>query len=615
MRRILLTALLAAPLFASCARGDGEAEAPRGARTADAVASPEAGLPEAAAPEEDAATGPWAVVAAHPLATEAGADVLAAGGSAVDAAVAIQAMLTLVEPQSSGLGGGAFMLHYDASTATLTAWDGRETAPESAHPEMFLTPDGTPMGFYDAVTSGYSVGVPGVVAMLGAAHEREGRLAWPDLLAPAEATARDGFTVTPRLAGLLARLPRLGQSEGARALYFGADGAPLRAGDTLRNPAYAATLRTLAEEGPASFYTGSVAREILAAVNAVTGEATMTPADLAGYEPVRREPVCAPVTDLSVCSMGPPSSGGVTLLQILSLTEAARAGGRDPLLAYTEASRLAYADRDRYLADPDFMRLGEMDADALVEGLLAPGYLDARTGLIGDAPLPAPEAGEPAAPPLREGLLRERLGRDASYELPSTSHFSVRDAYGNVVSMTTSVEFAFGSHIVAGGMILNNQLTDFSRTPDEDGAPIANAPAAFKRPRSSMTPVIALDAQDRPVLAIGSPGGPAIIGYVARTLEGRLMDGLSLQAAVERPHVVTARGGVATEADALAEALGALGYEAQVRELTSGLYGFEVIYESGGDADEGGAAAVADIRPAVDPRREGTARTGRLAAE
>ena len=602
MRRILSTALLAALLAApltGCARGDGEAEAPADAASADAVASVEAGLPEAPAPQ---ATGPWAVVAAHPLATEAGAGVLAAGGSAVDAAVAVQAMLTLVEPQSSGLGGGAFMLFADASTGEITAWDGRETAPESAHAEMFLTEAGTPMGFYDAVTSGYSVGVPGVVAMLGAAHERHGRLAWPDLLTPAAETAEAGFTVTPRLAGLLARLPRLAQSDGARALYFTTEGAPLRAGDTLRNPDYARTLRTLAAEGPASFYTGSVAGEIAAAVNAVTGEETMTADDLAGYEPIRREPVCAPVAAVTVCSMGPPSSGGVTLLQILAMTEDARARGLDPLLAYTEASRLAYADRDRYLADPAFMRFGDLDADGVVQGLLAPSYLDARAGLIGEAPLPAPEAGEPGAP-LREGRLRAPLGDDASYELPSTSHFSVRDAYGNVVSMTTSVEFAFGSHIVAGGMILNNQLTDFSRTPDEDGAPIANAPAPSKRPRSSMTPVIALDAAGRPVLAIGSPGGPAIIGYVARALEGRLMDGMDLQAAVERPHVVTARGGVATETPALASELEALGYEARVRELTSGLYGFEVAYD--GDA-------VAAILPAVDPRREGTARTGRL---
>ena len=588
---------LALALLAACGRGNGEAEAPRDASAADAVASVEEGLPEATSEQ---ATGPWAVVAAHPLATEAGADVLSAGGSAVDAAVAVQAMLTLVEPQSSGLGGGAFMLHYDASAETLTAWDGRETAPASARGDLFMR-DGRPMGFYDAVTSGYSVGVPGVVAMLGAAHERHGRLGWADLLAPAEETAREGFTVTPRLAGLLARLPRLAQSEGARALYFGADGAPLRAGETLRNPDYARTLNVLAAEGPASFYTGSVAGEILAAVNAVTGEVTMTADDLAAYEPIPREAVCAEVAAFDVCSMGPPSSGGVTLLQILSLTEAGRDRGLDPLLAYTEASRLAYADRDRYLADPAFMRFGEMDAGGIVSGLLAEDYLDARGALITDTPLSAPEAGEPGPPSMREG----RLGTDASYELPSTSHFSVRDAYGDVVSMTTSVEFAFGSHIVAGGMILNNQLTDFSRTPDEEGAPIANAVAAGKRPRSSMTPVIAFDAEGRPVIAIGSPGGPAIIGYVARTLEGRLFDGLTIQDAVERPHVVTARGGVATEADAVAEALRTLGYEAQVRELTSGLYGFEVAYEGG---------RVADIRPAVDPRREGEAAMGGLAA-
>ena len=605
MQRITAVIGLASLLLLSaCARGDGDAGAPDDARAADGVASVETGLPEAGAARPEV-TGPWAVTAAHPLATEAGARILAEGGTAVDAAVAVQAMLTLVEPQSSGLGGGAFMLLFDASTGEITTYDGRETAPASAAPDMFLTPDGTPMGFYDAVTSGYSVGVPGVVAMLGAAHERHGRMPWPDLLQDAERTASEGFTVTPRLAGLLARIPRLSQSEAARALYFSADGSPLRAGDTLVNAPYAQTLRTLAAEGPASFYTGTIAGQILEAVNAVTGEETLTPGDLAGYEPLRRSPVCAEVASVSVCSMGPPSSGGITLLQILTLTEAARAAGTGPLLAYTEASRLAYADRDRYLADPAFMRLGDMDGDAIVQGLLAPAYLEARGRLITDAPMEAPEPGEPTSPAQRDGSLRDRLADDRSYELPSTSHFSVRDAYGNVVSMTTSVEFAFGSHIVAGGMILNNQLTDFSREPSADGTPIANAPAPGKRPRSSMTPVIVLDEAERPVIAIGSPGGPAIIGYVARTLEGRLMDDLTLQEAVERPHLVTARGGVATEDEATAEALRALGYEARTRELTSGLYGFELSY----DGDE-----VADIAPAVDPRREGRFETGRLVA-
>ena len=591
MRATPLVSLLALLAAAACARGDGEPAVPEDAEVG--VAAIEEGLPEA--PTGEAATGPWAVAAAHPLATDAGARVLAEGGSAVDAAVAVQAVLGLVEPQSSGLGGGAFMLFYDASTGTVTAFDGRETAPASANGRMFLKDDGTPMGFYDAVTSGRSVGVPGAVAMLALAHERHGRLEWGELFADAEGLAADGFTVTPRLAGLLSRLPRLKEQEAAAALFFGADGNPLSEGDRLVNPAYAETVRTLRDQGPASFYTGGIAEEIVRTVNARAGEGTMTMADLAAYQPVIREPVCAEVAALEVCSMGPPSSGGVTLLQILGLYEAAVARGADPMLAYVEGSRLAYADRDRYLADPAYMRVGEADADAVVTGLLSGDYLSARGGLIGDAPAEAVEAGEPVAmlaPP----------ADNAGYEMPSTSHFSVRDAYGNVVSMTTTVEFAFGSHLVAGGMILNNQLTDFAREPSPE-APAANAPAPGKRPRSSMTPVIALEG-GAPVVAIGSPGGPAIIGYVAKTLRERMFHGASLQEAVEAPHAVTARGGIAVETEAQADALRGLGYEdVQVRELTSGLYGFEVVYDEDG--------AVADVLPAVDPRREGTFETGR----
>lgn len=596
MRTLLLTTtlLLAACALSSCARGDGEAEAPAEARTTDAVASVEEGRAEVGAGRDaPAADERWAVAAAHPLATEAGARILSEGGTAVDAAVAVQAVLTLVEPQSSGLGGGAFMLFYDASTDAVTAYDGRETAPASAAPDMFLTEAGTPVPFYDAVTSGRSVGVPGVVAMLALAHERHGRLGWADLFADAERHAEDGFAVTPRLAGLLERIPRLRRTPAAAELFYEADGTALDAGDTLRNPAYAATLRTLAAGGPASFYTGSVADEIVAAVNERAGPGTMTREDLAGYRPVAREPVCAEVVTYDVCSMGPPSSGGVTVLQVLELFERAYGPNTGVLLPYVEASRLAYADRDRYLADPDYMGVGEADGAAVTQALLAAPYLDARAALIGEVPAEAAQAGEPVAPPVREGR-----AANEGYSLPSTSHFSVRDAYGNVVSMTTSVEFAFGSHLMAGGMILNNQLTDFARDPSETEEPAANAPAPGKRPRSSMSPVIALE-DGEPVIAIGSPGGPAIIGYVARTLIGRLFLDQTLQEAVERPHVVTAREGVTAETEEVAEELRAAGYEdVTVRDLTSGLYGFEVV----GD----------EVVPAVDARREGTFESGEL---
>ena len=588
-RRLPLLLLLG---LAACARGDGEAQAPTQAE--DGVADVGEGLPEAPETDEDGGLGAWAVASAHPLATEAGARVLSQGGSAVDAAVAVQSVLGLVEPQSSGLGGGAFMLLHDASTGETLAYDGRETAPASATEEMFLKEDGTPMGFLDAVTSGRSVGVPGAVGMLALAHASHGRLDWSELFAEAETFAADGFTVTPRLAGLLARLPRLAEHPNARALYFDAEGRPLRAGDRLVNAPYAETIRALRDEGPATFYTGSVAEEIVRVVNERAGPGTLTMEDMAGYEPVLREPVCADVAAFEVCSMGPPSSGGVTLLQILTLYEDAAERGTDPLLAYVEASRLAYADRDAFLADPAWMAIGEADAEAVVAGLLSGGYLEGRGGLIGDAPAETVEAGEPIA-------LLSPPADNAGYELPSTSHFSIRDADGNVVSMTTSVEFAFGSHLVAGGMILNNQLTDFAREPSPD-EPAANAPAPGKRPRSSMTPVIAYEG-GQPVIAIGSPGGPAIIGYVAKTLRERIFEGESLQAAVEAPHVVTARGGVAVETEGAAEALRALGYAPQVRELTSGLYGFEVVYGEDGQAR--------DILPAVDPRREGTFETGR----
>ncbi|MBB4659233.1 gamma-glutamyltransferase family protein [Parvularcula dongshanensis] len=588
-RTIFFASLL---VLAACARGDGEAAAPKDAERADGVASVGEGLPEADRP---AATGEWAVAAAHPLATEAGAEVLARGGSAIDAAIAIQATLGLVEPQSSGLGGGAFMLYWDAETKRMTAYDGREIAPASAGPDMFMTEAGTPMGFYDAVTSGFSVGVPGAVGMLGLAHEQHGRLDWASLFEAPERHAAEGFTVTPRLSELLGQLPRLKQSPAAAALFYHEDGTPVQPGETLRNPAYAETLRRLADEGPGTFYTGQVAQEIVEAVTAKTGPGVLTMDDMAAYEPMVREPVCGPVLTYEVCSMGPPSSGGVTLLEILMmLGDRIEPGAAydQALLPYVEASRLAYADRDRYLADPDYMAVGNASAEEIVTGLTNGAYLEGRSALIGEAPLPSVEPGEPVAQPIREGR-----ADDDSYGLPSTSHFSVRDAYGNVVSMTTSVEFAFGSHLMAGGMILNNQLTDFSREPGDEDAPVANAPAPGKRPRSSMTPVIVLE-NEAPFIAIGSPGGPAIIGYVAKTLMWRMFLGDDIQSAVERPHVVTARDSVTAEDEATANALRALGYEPQVRALTSGLYGFQV------DGN--------DVLPAVDPRREGTFETGTL---
>ena len=546
--------------------------------------------PAVGAPGE---TVPWVVVSADRRASEAGAAVLARGGNAIDAAITVQTVLGLVEPQSSGLGGGAFMLYYDASSKAVKAYDGREVAPFSAAPDMFLQEDGTPMPFYDAVTSGLSVGVPGAVAMLSLAHAEHGVLEWSSLFAPAETLARDGFQVSPRLNYLLGRFTKFAETEAANATYYTADGEPLAEGATVLNTAYADTVRAIAEGGAAAFYTGEIAEQIVAAVNAKAGEGTMTLEDLASYQPTKRRPVCLVALAHEICSMGPPSSGGVTVLQILSLFEQSMgdtdAPSAEAWAKYLEASRLAFADRNHYLADPSAMGGEGVDARDIVEGLISAPYLADRATLIGDSAAETVEHGDPLA----NGFNDERAA-DASPELPGTSHFSIRDSQGNVVSMTTTVEFAFGSHLMAGGFVLNNQLTDFSFVPEVDGVPVANAAAPGKKPRSSMAPVIVLDEDRNPVIAIGSPGGPAIIGYVAQTLIGALDWDMDLQAAVDMPRLVAPRGSVIAEEGmdpTMVTALEDFGYDVTVRELTSGLNGFRL----SGD----------DISIAADTRREG----------
>ncbi|MEM9420939.1 MAG: gamma-glutamyltransferase family protein [Pseudomonadota bacterium] len=538
-------------------------------------------------------TPTWAVTTAHPLATKAGANILSAGGSAADAAVAVQAVLGLVEPQSSGLGGGAFMLHYDANTGELTSFDGREIAPASAIPGLFLKENGTPMGFYDAVTSGYSVGVPGAVAMLGEVHSQYGKMPWADLFVDAEQLAQTGFPMTDRMSSLAERMVRLKDNDAPRALYFDDSGIPHKGGTVITNPAYAETIRQIAQGGAGAFYQGPIANAIVAAVNEKTGTETLKPADLAAYKPTERAPVCGPFLTYKVCTMGPPSSGGVTLLQILGLVEKdgrALTQGPKAWAQYVEASRLAYADRDLYLGDPIAMGDEQTTADDIVSGLISAPYLHKRAKLIGDEAAEMVEPGDPLAAPLKD-----KRAPDASPNLPGTSHFSIRDQYGNIVSMTTTVETAFGSHLMAGGMLLNNQLTDFSFLPERNGIPVVNAVAPGKKPRSSMTPVVVFDEEGAPVMAIGSPGGPAIIGYVAKTLLASLAWEMDLQAAIDLPNVVTPRGKVLVEdsADAsLVEALNAYGYDVTNRALTSGLYGFAITEDS--------------IQSGVDPRRDGT---------
>lgn len=526
------------------------------------------------------------VAAANPHASSAGLEVLKRGGSAVDAAVAVQATLSLVEPQSSGLGGGAFMMVYDAQTRTVRVYDGRETAPSGASPDMFLGADGKPLPFAEAVVSGRATGAPGVVAMLAAAHEDFGKLRWSTLFEGPARLAETGFAVSPRLGGFLrGAFPQNAQPD-VKAYFSGADGAPLAVGETLRNPTYAATLRTLAEQGPRAFYEGPIADAIVSRVQSEPLPGTLTKTDLAVYRAIEREPLCRPFRVWIVCAPPPPSSGAA-VLQALMLIEAAGDGPGDPDSAeawwtYVEALRLMYADRDRYVGDPAFV-------DVPVEGLLDPEYVAARADLIGDASGPAPQPGSP------EGA-GERAP-DRTVEPEGTSHFVIVDAEGDVVSMTTSVESIFGTGRMAGGFFLNNQLTDFSFSPTErDGAPAANAAAPGKRPRSSMSPVIVLDRQGRFVAALGSPGGSNILAYNVKTLLGVLDWGLAMQQAIELPNVNGRGADYFGEADklppAVREALAARG--AVVRSGRGEGSGIQGVIVRDGRLDAG-----------ADPRREG----------
>ncbi len=555
------------------------------------------------------------ISAANPYAVEAGAEILAQGGSAVDAAVAVQAVLGLVEPQSSGLGGGAFMMFYDPATRRLETYDGREVAPAAAAPDRFLLPSGEPMGFLDAVVGGLSVGVPGAVRMLDLAHREHGSLPWPELWAPAIRLSDEGFELSPRLNGLLQQIPRLKQLPAAAAYFYGEDGAPHPVGHFLKNPAYARTLRLIAEGGADAFYSGEIAAEIVEAVNGAPNPGGMTLADLAAYQPVKREPVCSFYRAYQVCSMPPPSSGGVTLLQILAFLEpfdmkGAGAGSIESLHLLFEASRLAYADRNQYLGDLDqSSEESGLTQEQAIAGLLNPPYLAARAALIDRSKAAeAVEAGDPSMFPLADGAAPgawRNLSKDGSPEPPSTSHFVIVDGDGRVVSMTTTVEFAFGSHLMAGGMILNNQLTDFSFTPERDGRPVANAVAPGKRPRSSMTPVIVFDEDGAVWAATGSPGGPAIIGYVAKTLIALADWGMSMQAAIDFPNAVYPRGEPILESGGydsqIIEGLKRLGHNVTERDLNSGLHGFRRLDDGSYD---GGA----------DKRREGVWETGAVAS-
>jgi len=511
------------------------------------------------------------VAAANPLAVDAGYRMLKAGGSAVDAAIAVQLVLGLTEPQSSGLGGGAFLLVHDARTRKLFAYDGRETAPAAATPDRFLGKDGEPLAFFDAVVGGRSVGVPGVVRLLETAHRKHGRLAWSWLFGPAIELAEKGFAVSPRLHTLIATERNL--QGRAKAYFFDASGQALAVGTILRNPAYAATLRRIAKEGADAFYTGAIAQDIVDTVRAhPTNPGDIAIVDLANYRVAVREPVCDTYRRYRVCGMPLPSSGGLTVLQMLKILEPydIQSMGATSFWSVhflSEAGRLAYADRRVYEADPAFY--------TPPGGLLDDRYLQARSALITTTGSLGTAA--PGTPPEHDASSRKAaLGKDAALEFPSTSHISIVDAHGNAVSMTTTIEQAFGSQLMTkSGFLLNNELTDFSFVPFENGKPIANRVQANKRPRSSMAPTLVYDFAGRIYMVVGSAGGPMIINHVVKALLGALDWRLDPQAAIALPNVGSRNGPTElesnTKAASLSDKLRALGHEVRVADDTSGL--------------------------------------------
>jgi gamma-glutamyltranspeptidase/glutathione hydrolase len=528
------------------------------------------------------------VVAANPYAADAGLEILRAGGSAVDAAVAVQLVLGLVEPQSSGLGGGGFLLHWSARERRVRSYDGRETAPAAAGEDRFVEPSGRTTPFFDAVVSGRSVGVPGLPRLLELAHARHGRLPWARLFEPAIRLAEAGFAMSPRLHGLLARDKFLRADAAARALYYRDDGTPQPVGTRIANPAYAATLRAIAAQGADAFYSGPIAAAVVRAVHAAPRPGDMTLDDLAGYRAIERAPVCGNYGKRRICGMGPPSAGAVVVLQILGLLERsgfaqAAPGSAEAVHLFSEAGRLAYADRNHYIADPAF-------AAQPVAGLLAPDYLEARAKLIGERSMGAAEPGRPA------GVTA--LGPAHAGTGSGTTHFSIVDAAGDAVAMSASIENAFGARRMVRGFLLNNQLTDFAFDPRLRGAPAANRVQGGKRPRSTMSPTFVFAPDGSLELLLGSPGGRAIANFVAKVIVGVLDWRLDLQAAVELPNFGSTNGPTFIERgsdyERLAEALEARGHVLNLARMTSGVHVIQ--RRSGG------------WRGAADPRREGVAR-------
>jgi len=512
------------------------------------------------------------IATANPLATEAGFRILRQGGTATDAAIAAQLVLNLVEPQSSGIGGGAFIVHYQKHGDKLEAFDGRETAPSAATPTRFLDATGRPLEFLDAVVGGRSVGVPGTLRVLELAHKRHGRLKWSRLFLPAIGLAERGWTMSPRLHAALSNEKNLAKDPVAKAYFYRDDGTPHPVGTLIRNPEFAATLKRIANEGPDAFYKGDIAHDIVAKVRAhPTNPGDLTEADLAAYQAKVRTPVCGSYRVYRICGMPLPSSGGYAVLQMLGLLERFDLSRLEPasfiaVHLFAQAGNLAFADRNRYMADPDFVKLPD--------GLLDHDYLSERSSAIRpDRAFDRAEAGDPKASPRVRNVA---LADDASLEFPSTSHLSIVDRYGNALAMTTTIEDLFGSRQMVRGFLLNNELTDFSMAPAEGGKPVANRVEANKRPRSSMAPTIVFDRRGHVYAVVGSPGGSAIINYVAKTLVGMLDWKLDPQAAVDLPNFGSRNFGFVelekgTAAAALEPKLRALGHQVRVMDHNSGV--------------------------------------------
>ena len=533
----------------------------------------------------------WMVTAANPLATQAGADVLARGGNAIDAMVAVQLMLGLVEPQSSGIGGGAFLVYFDGKDKQLKTYDGRETAPLDATPRLFQDENGQPLKFYDAVVGGRSVGTPGTVQLLWDTHQKYGKLEWASLIKPIAQLAEEGFTISPRLATLIENdQERLSRFATTKAYFFNADGSPKTAGTQLKNPEYAATLNAISKNGAKAFYQGEISADIINTVQTAKGNpGVLAQKDFDAYSIKQREPVCSAYESYQICGMGPPSSGALTVGQILAMTEQfdLKSWGPNDAKSWqvlADASRLAFADRGMYMADQDYIPMP-------TQGLVNTDYLQERAQLItaGKALDSAPSG----TPPWDHAMLRSQ---DVSIELPSTSHFNIVDSDGNVVSMTTTIENAFGSRLMVRGFLLNNELTDFSFKTHNDGKPIANRLEPGKRPRSSMAPTIIMQ-DDKPYMAIGSPGGSRIIGYVAQAIIAHTQWDMDIQQAINQPHFLNRFGTLDLEKGTSEEnfkpELEKMGFEVNVRDLNSGLHAIRITKDG--------------LEGAADPRREGAA--------